>query len=154
MFGWQDDVLLGAPQTRKQFWRFWVPSHFVREEWDHGWVSQARLQSGYGPQGSSCRNSMNQALAKASKAAESSQEIPPPTESISESPEVMELHLDWCTPFMIFLRTGGLPEDKDEHEWLHHQTGHYTLVNDELFRRGANDTLMWCILQDEGCIIL
>jgi hypothetical protein len=56
------------------------------------------------------------ALAKASKAAESSQEILPPTESISVSPEVMEIHSDWCTPFVTYLRTRGLPEDKDECE--------------------------------------
>jgi hypothetical protein len=43
---------------------------------------------------------------------------------------------------MIYLRTKGLPEDKDERERLHHRVGHYTLVNDELFRQSANDTLM------------
>jgi hypothetical protein len=38
--------------------------------------------------------SISRALAKASKVAESSQETPPPNESISESPEVMEIHSD------------------------------------------------------------
>jgi hypothetical protein len=38
----------------------------------------------------------------------------PPVEIISELLEVMEIRSDW--PFMIYLRTGGLPEDKDEHE--------------------------------------
>jgi hypothetical protein len=38
--------------------------------------------------------SISMALAKASKATESSQETPPPTESISESPKVMEIHTD------------------------------------------------------------
>jgi hypothetical protein len=47
------------------------------------------------------------ALAKASTTAESSQEIPPPTESVSKSPEVIEIHSNWCTPFMIYLRTGA-----------------------------------------------
>jgi hypothetical protein len=78
--------------------------------------------------------SITEALTKANKAGESSTETTPLDESISESPEVMEVHLDWRTPFMIYLRTGGLPEDKDEHERLHHQAGHYTLVNDDLFR--------------------
>jgi ribonuclease HI len=82
------------------------------------------------------------ALSKASTAAESSQEIPPPTESVSKSPEVIEIHSDWCTLFMIYLRTRGLLEDKDEHKRLHHQAGHYTLVNEKLFRRGTNGTLM------------
>jgi hypothetical protein len=60
--------------------------------------------------------SISKALAKASKVAESSQETPPPSESTFESPEVMEIHSDWSTPFMVYLRTGGLSEDKDKHE--------------------------------------
>jgi hypothetical protein len=51
-------------------------------------------------------------LAKVTKAAELSQETQPPNESITESPEVMENHSDWRTPFMIYFRTWGLPEDK------------------------------------------
>jgi hypothetical protein len=98
--------------------------------------------------------SISKALAKASKVAESSQETTPLIESISESPEVMKIHSDWCTPFMVYLRTGGLPEDKDECERLHRQAGYYTLLNDELFQRSANDSLMKCITPDEGCAIL
>jgi hypothetical protein len=56
----------------------------------------------------------------------------------------MEIHLDWRTPFMIYLRTGGLPEDKVECERLRRQAGQYTLVNDEMYWRGTNDTLMKC----------
>jgi hypothetical protein len=56
--------------------------------------------------------SISKPLAKASKVAKSSQETRPPKESITESAEVMEIHLDWRTPFMIYIRTGGLPEDK------------------------------------------
>jgi ribonuclease HI len=98
--------------------------------------------------------SIAKALAKANKAAESSQEITPPAESISESPEVMEVHSDWRTLFLIYLRTRGLPDDKDERERLRRRAGHYTLVNDELFRRSTNGTLMRCILPEEGCSIL
>jgi hypothetical protein len=47
-----------------------------------------------------------------------------------------------------------LTEDKVEHERLHHQARQYVLVNDEFFRRSANDTLMKCITPDEGCAIL
>jgi hypothetical protein len=59
---------------------------------------------------------ISKALAKATKAAESSQETPSPSENITESPEAIEIHSDWCTPFMIYLRIGGLPEDKVERE--------------------------------------
>jgi hypothetical protein len=95
-----------------------------------------------------------QALAKASKAAKSSQETPPLTERISESPKGMQIHSDWHTPFMIYLRTRGLLEDKDGCEQLHHQAGHYTLLNDELFQQSLNGTLMRCITPDEWFAIL
>jgi hypothetical protein len=55
---------------------------------------------------------------------------------------------------MTYLRTGGLPEDKVERERLRHRAGQYTMLNDELFWRSANDTLMKCITLDEGCAIL
>jgi hypothetical protein len=77
--------------------------------------------------------SISKALAKAIKAAESSQETPTPCESIIEIPEVMKIHSDWRTPFMTYLRTGGLLEDKADRERLHRQAGQYTLVNNELF---------------------
>jgi ribonuclease HI len=50
--------------------------------------------------------SISKALAKATKVAESSQETLPPKESITESPEVMEIQSNWRTLFMIYLRTG------------------------------------------------
>jgi hypothetical protein len=78
--------------------------------------------------------SISKALAKATNAAESSQETPPPSESTIESPEVMEIYSDWRTPFMIYFRIGGLLEDKVDHERLRRWAGQYTLVNDELFR--------------------
>jgi hypothetical protein len=53
----------------------------------------------------------------------------------------MEIHSDWRTPFMIYLRTGGLLEDMVECERLRRRAGQYTQVNDELYRRGANGTL-------------
>jgi hypothetical protein len=60
--------------------------------------------------------SISRALAKASKGAESSQETPLSIESIPKSPEVIEIHSDWHTLFMIYFRTGGLPEDMVKHE--------------------------------------
>jgi hypothetical protein len=73
---------------------------------------------------------ISKALAKATMVPESSQETTPPCESITETPEVMEIHSDWRTPFMTFHRIGGLLEDKSDRERLHQ----YTIVNDELFR--------------------
>jgi hypothetical protein len=61
---------------------------------------------------------ISKALTKANKVVESSQETPPPPDSIIESLEVMEIHSDWRTLFMIYLRIGGLLEDKVECERL------------------------------------
>jgi ribonuclease HI len=77
---------------------------------------------------------ISKAFAKANKAVKSSQEAPPPNDSITKSPEVMKIHLDWRTPFMVYLRTGGLLEDKVECEQLCRWVGQYTLANDELYR--------------------
>jgi hypothetical protein len=73
-------------------------------------------------------------LAMANKVDESSQETPPPPDTITESLEVMEIHSEWCIPFMIYLRTWRLPEDKVECEQLRRWTGQYTLVTGELYR--------------------
>jgi hypothetical protein len=62
--------------------------------------------------------SISKALTKANKVVESSPETPPPPDSIIESLEVMEIHSDWRTLFMIYLRIGGLLEDKVECERL------------------------------------
>jgi hypothetical protein len=56
--------------------------------------------------------SITMALAEANKAVESSQETTPFAESIFELPEVMEVHSDWCTLFMIYLRIGACQRTK------------------------------------------
>jgi hypothetical protein len=40
----------------------------------------------------------------------------PLAEDMSETHEVKEVHSDWHTPFMIYLRMGALPDVKDECE--------------------------------------
>jgi hypothetical protein len=76
--------------------------------------------------------SISKALAKATKVSKPSQETPPPNKSITESPEVMEVYSDWRTPFMLYLKIGGLPEDKVRCECLRRWVGQYTLISDEL----------------------
>jgi hypothetical protein len=93
---------------------------------------------------------ISKALANANKAVESSQKTLHLLDSITKPPKVMEINSDWHTPFMIYFRTGGLPEDKVECERLCRRAGQYTLVNDKLYRRGTNGTLMKCIALEEG----
>jgi hypothetical protein len=78
----------------------------------------------------------------ANKVVESYRETTPPVEGMSKSPEVTEDHSYWHTMFMMYLRTEGMPDDKDEHERLRRRVGHYVLVNGEILRRSPNDTLM------------
>jgi hypothetical protein len=66
----------------------------------------------------------------------------------------MEIHSDWCTPFMVYLRIGGLPEDKVKCKRLCRWAGQYTLANNELYRQGTNGILMKCVTPEEGCVIL
>jgi hypothetical protein len=63
-------------------------------------------------------SSISRALSKARKAAESIEGTTPPNDKEPESSDVMTLHLDWHTPFMIYLKTRGLPEDKAKYERL------------------------------------
>jgi hypothetical protein len=97
---------------------------------------------------------ISKALAKANKVVKSSQETPPPPDSITKSLEIMEIHSDWRTSFMAYLKTGGLPEDKVKCERLRQWAEQYTLVNDELYRRGNKGTIMKCITPEEGQTIL
>jgi ribonuclease HI len=62
--------------------------------------------------------SINRALSKASKVVESIKGSTPPNDNKPESFDAMTIHLDWLTPFMIYLKIGGLPKDKDERERL------------------------------------
>jgi hypothetical protein len=54
--------------------------------------------------------SKSKAFSKANKSAKSSEETTPLADDKPESSDV--------TPFMIYLKTGGLPNDKDEQERL------------------------------------
>jgi hypothetical protein len=113
-------VLPGALQVRKQFgWprvlAYLARKTVVTDELAKLGSSRAMVPIGVFLQELHER-SISKALAKATKAVESSQETPPLSENITESPEVMEIQSDWHTMFMIYLMTWGLPEDKVEHE--------------------------------------
>jgi hypothetical protein len=62
--------------------------------------------------------SISRALSKASKAVESIEDATQPTDDKHVSSDVMTVYSDWRTSFMIYLKIGRLPEDKDEREIL------------------------------------
>jgi hypothetical protein len=77
--------------------------------------------------------SISKTLAKASKATESIDDSTTPADAKDDSSKVMLVDLDWHTPFMTYLKTGGLPEEKVERDRLKQRAVHYTLVSEELF---------------------
>jgi hypothetical protein len=82
--------------------------------------------------------SINKAISKSNKTVESIDGTAAPADDKSNSSDIMMVDSDWRTPFMIYLKTGGFPEDKDERERLRQWAVHYTLVGEKLFRRSAN----------------
>jgi hypothetical protein len=84
-------VLLGSLQVRKQF--VLRGKNEVVDKLAKLSSSQAMVPIGVCLQ-ELHEPSISKALAKATKAAESSQETPPPNKSITELPKVMEIHSD------------------------------------------------------------
>ena len=68
--------------------------------------------------------------------------------------EVMIIEGDWRTPFIEYLRTGTLPENRSTADKLHRQAARYALVGNELYRRGVSGVLMKCIPVEDGIAIL
>jgi hypothetical protein len=60
----------------------------------------------------------------------------------------------WITEIQTYLKDNILPDDHASTEWIVHVAKRYTLVEGDLYQRGANDILMWCITWEEGCELL
>jgi hypothetical protein len=52
------------------------------------------------------------------------------------------------------LKDNILPDDVTSTDRIAHLAKRYTLVEGDLYRRGANGVLMQCIIQEEGCELL
>jgi hypothetical protein len=52
------------------------------------------------------------------------------------------------------LKDNILPDDSASADQIARLAKRYTLVEGDLYRRGANDVLMRCITQEEGCELL
>jgi hypothetical protein len=60
----------------------------------------------------------------------------------------------WISEIRDYLKENVLPEDHMSAERIVRLAKRYTVVEGDLYRRGANDILMWCITQEEGCELL
>jgi len=74
-------------------------------------------------------------------------EVIAPSTNIPECHEV-EISSDWRTPIVRFLRTGNKPEPLEK-DW-ERKIARYTLVGDELFRRGFTSPLLKCIDMEQA----
>lgn len=66
----------------------------------------------------------------------------------------MTVDLDWCTPFIEYLRSEVLPEDKTAQQRLEIRARKYLLVGDELYQHGGDNILMKCVSTPDGVQLL
>jgi hypothetical protein len=60
----------------------------------------------------------------------------------------------WITEIQIYLKDNILPDDMTSADRIARLAKMYTLVEEDLYRRGANGVLMRCITREEGCELL
>ena len=78
--------------------------------------------------------------------------IPPAPDSVMVA-GVYEIP-DWTTPFMEYLEKGTLPTDEVLARQIVRRAKGYTIINNELYKRGQSGVFMRCIPQEQGYKIL
>jgi hypothetical protein len=53
-----------------------------------------------------------------------------------------------------YLKDNILSDDSASTNWIARLAKRYMLVEGDLYQRGANGVLMWCISREEGCKLL
>ncbi|XP_016164417.1 uncharacterized protein LOC107606929 [Arachis ipaensis] len=57
---------------------------------------------------------------------------------------------DWRTPFLEYIKTGIIPTDEQNQKLFRRRASYYTIVRDNLYRRGFSQPLLRCISKDEA----
>jgi hypothetical protein len=70
--------------------------------------------------------------------------------AIDQPPELILEDPDWCFPILEWLVEGKLPPDQTEARRITRRAKAFVLIDDELYKRGAEDILMRCVLRDQG----
>jgi hypothetical protein len=73
-----------------------------------------------------------------------------PTNSLAPQPVSQSGPDAWISEIRDYLKENILPEDHVPAERIVRLAKRYAVVEGDLYRRGANDILMWCITQEEG----
>jgi hypothetical protein len=71
-----------------------------------------------------------------------------------QDPEAQAGPNTWIMKIWTYLKDNILPDDMASADRIARLAKRYTLVEGDLYRRGANGILMWCITQEEGCDLL
>jgi hypothetical protein len=72
----------------------------------------------------------------------------------AQDPEAQASLDTWITDIRTYLKDNILPNDMTSTDQIAHLAKRYTLVEGDLYRRGANGVLMRCITREEGCELL
>jgi hypothetical protein len=78
------------------------------------------------------------------------EEAEPEVMAVNQPPELNLEDLDWRFPILEWLVEGKLPSDQAEAWRITHRAKAFILIDSELYKRGAADILMRCILGDQG----
>jgi hypothetical protein len=72
----------------------------------------------------------------------------------AQDPEAQAGPDTWIMKIRTYLKDNILPDDMTSADWIVLLFKRYTLVEGNLYRRGANGVLMRCITRDEGYELL
>jgi hypothetical protein len=72
----------------------------------------------------------------------------------AQNPEAQAGLDTWIMEIQTYLKDNILPDDMTSAGQIARLAKRYTLVEGDLYRRGANGVLMWCITREEGCELL
>ena len=61
---------------------------------------------------------------------------------------------DWTAPYLAYLENGTLPPDKVLARQIVRRAKGYTIINNELYKRGQSGVFMRCVSHEEGYRIL
>ena len=77
------------------------------------------------------------------------------------SPSIQELQTlsvhsnpGWTSPILSFLREGRLPPNPEEAKKIQKRAAKFTILNDELYKRGYSQPYLRCIEEEEAKYVL
>ena len=66
----------------------------------------------------------------------------------------MHNHVGWTSPILSYLKDGRLPPNPDEAKKIKKRAVRFTVLNDELYKRGFSQPYLRCIEEEEAKYVL